>query len=198
MRFFQFQSRMTSNSRFCILTIRKRCRKQYKRQIRVKMKKKKTWRLSVKTKKNSTQFIEICIYYFGLMWHTSKMKKYRCVVLNVDLFCVHTFGNETASVYFSLGGIGVTCYEETGSTGEQPIHRNCSLKHSAALLSVITQGPEGGTGSWLGTYKDRGEEKEENQQQRPAADRQPDKQHDPYIDRGTQAEPGQNEHTQLQ
>lgn len=38
----------------------------------------------------------------------------------------------------------------------------------------------------------------ENQQQRPAADRQPDKQPDLYNDRGTQAEPEQNEHIQLQ
>lgn len=41
-------------------------------------------------------------------------------------------------------------------------------------------------------------EKKENQQQRPAADRQPDKQPDPYNDRGMQAEPEQNEHIQLQ
>lgn len=39
---------------------------------------------------------------------------------------------------------------------ERPIHQDCSLEHFAAL-SVITQGPESGTGSWLGVYEDRRE-----------------------------------------
>lgn len=50
-------------------------------------------------------------------------------------------------------GKGVHVMKKLESTGEdpneveRPIHHNCSLKHSAALLSIITRGPEGGTGS---------------------------------------------------
>lgn len=106
----------------------------------------------------------------GRMWMYSQFRYLDwCIIIQyIDLetwWCLENLWLKfvITCVDISLVGVGVTCYEETWNSGEDPseteqqIHHNWSYKHSAALLPVVTQGPEGETGSWLGTYEDRGD-----------------------------------------